>query len=352
MCLALILALCGGYDDTAVRVTNQRGRISDLGSGTIVAGNGQTALVITCRHIFSDGRGVLTVERTNHQRYPAKLLGVSKRADLSALEIADPGVAPLRIAERQPPAATLIGWGGTSRAWKHRGQLIEQTGRTVFYSFSPLEGDSGGGAFDDTGALAGVVWGTDGQSGAVVPLADLRAVLDGPACSRYFTTKAATPMMPLVLAASMLGQLPPMPGKSAPLAVQPSPQGQVYAAPPQTYAAPPQTYAAPPVVQQYDVPISVRVRIIPQIDVQTVAPQPQVYAAPQAASYGGCYGGSYSGGFSAQYQQTYAAPVAAAACPGGVCVPARSTAFGRKFKYKEGPGIGLGPRGLRELFAR
>jgi hypothetical protein len=331
MCLALILALCGGYDDTAVRVTNQRGRISDLGSGTIVAGNGQTALVITCRHIFSDGRGVLTVERTNHQRYPAKLLGVSKRADLSALEIADPGVAPLRIAERQPPAATLIGWGGTSRAWKHRGQLIEQTGRTVFYSFSPLEGDSGGGAFDDTGALAGVVWGTDGQSGAVVPLADLRAVLDGPACSRYFTTKAATPMMPLVLAASMLGQLPPMPGKSAPLAVQPSPQGQVY-------AAPPQTYAAPPVVQQYDVPISVRVRIIPQIDVQTVAPQPQVYAAPQA---------SYS----------YAAPAQvvsyAAECPSGVC-GTRSRPYGEKYKvkYKSGPGIGLGPRGLRELFAR
>ena len=52
----------------------------------------------------------------------------------------------------------------------------------MFYSFVPLEGDSGGGVFDDAGSLTGVVWGTSGKSGAVVPLDDLRAVLDSPAC--------------------------------------------------------------------------------------------------------------------------------------------------------------------------
>ena len=194
-------------------MVNQRGPIADHGSGTLAAGNGTTALVITCRHIFDEGRGVLTVERTNHQRYPAKLLGVSRNNDVAVLEISDPGVRTLRIADRQPPAATLIGWGGTTRAWKHRGNLIETARDTVFYSFVPLEGDSGGGVFDDQGALTGVVWGTSGKSGAVVPLNDLRAALDSPACSRYWktasTTKEATPMLttPLLLAA-MIAQSP------------------------------------------------------------------------------------------------------------------------------------------------
>ena len=319
-----------------MRVVNQRGPIADHGSGTLAAGDGKTALVITCRHIFDEGRGVLTVERTNHQRYPAKLLGVSRNNDVAALEIPDPGVRTLRIAERQAPAATLIGWGGTTRAWKHRGDLIETARDTVFYSFVPLEGDSGGGVFDDAGALTGVVWGTSGKSGAVVPLNDLRAALDSPACSRYWktasTTKEATPMIatPLLLAA-MIAQSPGLPSKGQPLSVAPSPQGQTFA---------PQSLAP----QVYDVPITVRVHIRPEI--QTYAPQPQTFAAPQVFS-GGCYGGSYSGGFSAQYQ-SYAAP-AVMGCPGGFCGAVRNHV---KIKNKvQASGRGGGLLGLN-WFAR
>lgn len=377
-----------GYDDVAVRVVNQRGPIADIGSGTLVAGDGQTALVITCRHIFAEGRGVLTVERTNHTRYPAKLLGLSRVNDISALEIPDPGVAPLRIASQQPRAATLIGWGSTQRAWKHRGTLTEIAGRTAFYSFTPEEGDSGGGVFDDHGALAGVVWGTDGSTGATVPLSDLRAALDGPACSKYFRqtsyAKAGNPMLttPMMLAAMMTGQLPPMPDKSPPaqqMPAQPSktlPSPQTRATPqatPMPAFVPAQQYETAPQYElaqaPIDIPITFRVRIRPQIDIAAEAyapaPRAQAYAPQPQVSYGGgggCYGGSYSagsygysGGFAAQ---AYAAPAAAVICPSGVCYGGgfglASRPFGRKIKYKEkeGPGIGLGPRGLRELLGR
>ena len=100
----------------------------------------------------------------------------------------------------------------------------------------------------------------------------------------------------------MIAQSPGLPSKGQPLSVAPSPQGQTFA---------PQSLAP----QVYDVPITVRVHIRPEI--QTYAPQPQAYAQPQA-SQGGCYGGSYSGGFSASYQQSYAAPVVMG-CPGGFC---------------------------------
>jgi hypothetical protein len=378
-------ARAGGFDDVAVRVVNQRGPIADIGSGTLVAGDGRTALVITCKHIFAEGRGVLTVERTNHTRYPARLLGTSRFNDISALEIPDPGVRPLRIASQQPRAATLIGWGSTQRAWKHRGTLTEIAGRTAFYSFTPEEGDSGGGAFDDTGALAGVVWGTDGSSGATVPLSDLRAALAGPACSRYFrqtSTKVGNPMFPLILAAGMIGQMPPMPDKSPPAQQLPAPPSKTLPSPqtratpqatPMPAFVPAQQYEAAPQYElaqapALDIPITFRVRIRPQIDIAAEAyapaPRAQAYAPQPQVSYGGgggCYGGSYSagsygysGGFAAQ---AYAAPAAAVLCPSGVCYGGvgfglASRPFGRKIKIKEGPGIGLGPRGLRELLGR
>jgi hypothetical protein len=376
-------ARASGYDDVAVRIENRIGSVASVGSGTLAAGDGQRALVITCKHLFRDGRGVLTVERPDHRRYPGRLLGLSSVNDIAAVEIPDPGVRTLRIASQQAPAATLIGWGSTNRPWKHRGRLIEQTGRTVFYAFNPLEGDSGGGVFDDSGAFVGVAWGTDGESGAVVPLADLRRALAGAACSKYFrpttsTAKAGNPMFPLILAAGMMGQLPPMPDKSPPQATQPIapsktlPSPQARATPqatPMPAFVPAQQYEAVPQVElaqaPIDIPITFRVRIRPQIDVQAdayaPAPRAQAYAAPQV-SYGGggCYGGSYSAGgygYSSGFAaQAYAAPAAAVICPSGVCYGGgfglASRPFGRKIKIKEGPGIGLGPRGLRELLGR
>ena len=116
-------------------------------------------------------------------------------------------------------------------------------------------------------------------------------------------------MLPIVLAAAMAAQLPPMPSKGVPQVVVP----QVVV--PQATPQAPQIYSVPPVQHHIDVPLSVRVRVIPQIEARIEAPQvysaPQTYAAPQVyslpqASYGGggCYGGSYSAG-SYGVQQSY-----------------------------------------------
>jgi len=360
-----------GWDDVSVRIENRIGAVASVGSGTIVAGNGTHALVVTCRHLFRDGRGKLSVERPNHKAYEARLIGISRRADVAALEIADPGVGAIPIASRQPAAATLIGWGGTRRPWKHRGELVDQADDSVFYTFQPLDGDSGGGVFDDSGALAGVVWGTDGQEGAAVSLAELRYALASPLCARYWkqtsTTKAASPMFatPLVLAAAMTAQFPPNPDKTLPTPskttppvqyqVQPTPQAR---ATPQQGFVPAQQYETPPVQQAYDVPVTIRLRVVPQVESPAVA-QAQAYAAapvlPQQAlafGGGGCYGGAYSAGgygLSAGLRsriavESFAAPgvLAAYECgPLGCFVrPARSRT---KIKIKER--VGFGPFG-------
>jgi hypothetical protein len=204
-------------------------------------------------------------------------------------------------------------------------------------------------------------------------------------------------MFPMILAAGMLGQIPvqpPLPDKNPPPIItsppptqlpapdkrqpratpQATPQGTPYQSqsrqfvPAQQYEAQQYAYQYPaPQAAQFeaDIPLRIRLRVIPEVD--TYAPAPRAYAAPPAVTYGGggCYGGSYSagsygysGGFAAQ---AYAAPAAAVICPSGVCYGGGLSAggfglasrpYGRKIKIKEGPGIGLGPRGLRELLGR
>lgn len=189
--LGIVYLLAGpvhgqNWSEVAVRVTNTRGNVSDVGSGTLVAGDGQTALVISVRHMFSDGLGRITVERTNGAKYEGRLLGISRTADLSAIEIPDPGqYHELSIAPEQAAAATMIGFGGSHIARTKRGRHLGG----IFYSFVPVNGDSGGGVFDDSGRFMGVAWGSSGDSGAVVTLTELRKTLASPACLKFWRRK-------------------------------------------------------------------------------------------------------------------------------------------------------------------
>jgi hypothetical protein len=130
-----------------------------------------------------------------------------------------------------------------------------------------------------------------------------------------------SPYAASILAASMMGQLPPLPPKSAPQ-VQASPQAQ--------------SYAAPGIQADLDVPVRVRLRVIPEVEA-LVQPRQQTYAAPPTSYGGGCYGGSYSGGFSYgggyaperpsfggfAYEAPGVGGYAYEGCPGGICPPRR-----------------------------
>jgi Trypsin-like peptidase domain len=139
-----------------------------FGSGTLVGVNSKHGLVITNWHVVRDGTGLVEVVFPDGFRSHAKPLKVDSDWDLAALVIWRPNVEPVKIAThppRQGDLLTIHGYG--------RGQYRIATGHCTNY-FSPRidfphemveldaearQGDSGGPIFNQSGELAGVLFG-------------------------------------------------------------------------------------------------------------------------------------------------------------------------------------------------
>lgn len=138
------------------------------GSGTLVGVNKDHGLVITCWHVVHDAVGVVEVVFPDGFRSHATPLKVDSDWDLAALVIWRPKVEPVKIATRPPrqnDLLTIHGYG--------QGQYRIATGHCTNY-FSPRidfphemveldaearQGDSGGPIFNQSGELAGVLFG-------------------------------------------------------------------------------------------------------------------------------------------------------------------------------------------------
>lgn len=164
------------------RVTNDLGRMRELGSGTLVA-VGDQAIVITCAHLFADGVGTISVTFPGRSPLRAELLGQQKspRADLAALRIAAPNVPPVALATVPPragTAATSGGFGPDGRYVPNRGRVNGYLGDEILEISGPSrQGDSGGPIFDARGSLAGVLFGTDGRTTVGTHVGVVRAFL-------------------------------------------------------------------------------------------------------------------------------------------------------------------------------
>ena len=198
---------------TSVRITvpgeKQRdGRVvSNCGSGTIVASDGQSAIVLTCSHIFpnTDPKGVkvdlfdgkLTGPRKNqvtyrNESYRGRLIALDRGADVALLRI-DPGkplpFSPV-VPKRWEPAvgmgmnATGCPNGADATTW---GTKITKTDVSVSggHPFiqtetGPAGGRSGGGLFTVDGFVAGVCCfrDTDERHGLYAAPESIRALLD------------------------------------------------------------------------------------------------------------------------------------------------------------------------------
>jgi hypothetical protein len=139
-----------------------------FGSGTLVDVREQYGLVITNWHVVRDACGPVVVKFPGGFRSHARPLKVDSNWDLAALVIWRPPIEPVKLASQPPRPGDLLTIHGYGR-----GQYRIATGRcTTYYAPRPdyplemveldveaRQGDSGGPIFNQSGELAGVLFG-------------------------------------------------------------------------------------------------------------------------------------------------------------------------------------------------
>lgn len=154
------------------------------GSGAVLYSDGHTSLVMTNKHVCPNGDRPIQV-RAQGKLYPAEWLGADSESDLAVLRVkAD--LPALTLAENEPAKGDrlrLFGYGGLPKSGVsigRDGSHYSGSGDAFFVSLLPKGGDSGAPLINDSGEVAGIVWGTREQGnrvGIAVPLADVRRVL-------------------------------------------------------------------------------------------------------------------------------------------------------------------------------
>jgi hypothetical protein len=173
---------------SVVRVRNELGGSASLGSGTLVAKDVRYGWIVTCAHLFADGRGRVSAffPAANH-RYYAEIVAVERRHDLALLAIRSPPAEPSPVAASPPaPGARRVfhGFGqGTYRA--AAGVALGaasldggQTRDALRWSGAARQGDSGGPVFNARGALVAVIAASDGRASVGGDCLQVRALLE------------------------------------------------------------------------------------------------------------------------------------------------------------------------------
>src|SRR4051812_21179227 len=139
-----------------------------FGSGTLVGVNKDHGLVITNWHVVRDGTGLVEVVFPDGFRSNAKPLKVDSDWDLAALVIWRPKVEPVKIAAQPPRQGDLLtihGYGrgqyriATGHCTNYLSPRIDFPHEMVELDVEARQGDSGGPIFNQSGELAGVLFG-------------------------------------------------------------------------------------------------------------------------------------------------------------------------------------------------
>lgn len=158
----------GESNQAVCRVENQLAGSTNLGSGTLidVTDDGQYGFVLTCAHLFSEGRGRVKARFADGSNHVATVLRIDRAADLAALEIVRPSTRPAAVS-----LATVTGHQYRACGFGPAGEFSCVVGPSLGGTASPgrvnlrlrgsvRSGDSGGGVFDTQDRLVGVIWGT------------------------------------------------------------------------------------------------------------------------------------------------------------------------------------------------
>lgn len=142
------------------------------GSGTLIARNDTTGLVLTCSHLFDGSTANIIVHFPDGSRYGGRLVDRDRANDLAAVLIRRPEFEPIGVDDDQPTGIlTACGYGANGQFRRVSGptsgvvQAVGATDLAVKIVGAVRPGDSGGGVLDRAGRLVGVVWGCrDGET--------------------------------------------------------------------------------------------------------------------------------------------------------------------------------------------
>lgn len=131
------------------------------GSGTLIAVDETSALVLTVKHV-AERVGLPTVCNWNGVRCEGTVLAVSPNADLALLRVKRPaGVRPVPVAAAAPDTGPFVmaGYPGYDREhlrWQ-QGTYVDHDSITLVVTCRPEPGMSGGATFNRYGQVVGAV---------------------------------------------------------------------------------------------------------------------------------------------------------------------------------------------------
>jgi hypothetical protein len=158
-----------GPHPSVVRVVVPERDGTAYGSGTLVAVNESSGLIVTNWHVVRDAAGPITVLFPDGFRSGAYLLRTDRDWDLAALAIRRPNVPPVALSNEAPrpgEPVTIAGYGsGSYRAVSGRVTQYVSPGNNQPFEMIELaaparNGDSGGPILNGRGELAGTLFGS------------------------------------------------------------------------------------------------------------------------------------------------------------------------------------------------
>lgn len=150
------------------RIMSVETNAASFGSGTLVYKQGKHALLITNHHVIKDSKEDILVTFPNGFRSSAKVVASDPTWDLAALLIWSPSIKAVQITKQAPQPGdklTIAGYGsGRYRAVSGTCSQYVSPGLSHPHEMVELkavarQGDSGGPIFNQTGELAGVLFG-------------------------------------------------------------------------------------------------------------------------------------------------------------------------------------------------
>ena len=164
------------------KVENGRRYLVDVigwGSGIIIQSDGQTAVVLTNKHVLDKAQSVAVWHPAGH--YAANIIQIAPEDDIAALEIKSPvGRMQVPIATDGGGHVTMLGFDGPSGQFHVHSPVRQTAYPSQEYRYVTHQGESGAPLLNERGQLLGLAWGSDGRTCTMaVTFPAIRAFLNG-----------------------------------------------------------------------------------------------------------------------------------------------------------------------------